>query len=322
MPAPKRVLCIMDHSGLGRASLGVVGAVLSACGVQACCLPMALFSTHTGGFAAVVKQDVSGFAKKALAHYAGQAASFDAVYIGYLCGAAQFALAAAALRQYPGALHVVDPAMADDGKTYSGIDENSIACMRALCKNAWLITPNHTESMLLLGRQLAPGFATPGCAVQNAGPGEKKPVAGHGGGSAQPGDATQPGSAQNPAKVLAAAMGAHTSVLITSAPAPGGASQTLGYASAGQWGFAIANQLVAQRYPGTGDIFCAAVLGLLLAGKAQGAGADVPQGAQLESAALRATQFVQKAAFATYRGGGEARHGIWFERFLPMLWQG
>ena len=49
----KRVAAIHDLSGVGRCSLTVIMPILSAMGVQACPVPTAILSTHTGGFGEV-----------------------------------------------------------------------------------------------------------------------------------------------------------------------------------------------------------------------------------------------------------------------------
>lgn len=225
---PKRVLCIMDLSGVGRAGLSVVLPVLSACGVQACGLPAALFSTHTGGFGPVEKRDEAEFGEAALDHYSREGISFDAVYIGYLYGQAQFRLAGRALDLYPNAIHVVDPALGDAGKPYSGIGQDTIRAMQSLCRRAHLITPNFTESALLTGE-------TPGLAPL----GEEKL-----------------------AKRLDKLCAGGRSALVTSTPTLAGGFETRGRSTSGD--FVIPTRHVPQHYPGTGDTLTAATLGLLL----------------------------------------------------------
>lgn len=270
MLQPKRVLCVMDLALAGRSSLAVVLPVLSACGVQACPLPAALYSTHTGGFGAVEKQDEADFCQRALAHFARENISFDAVYIGYLASADQFAMAAAAQRQYPSARCVVDPALGDDGKPYNGITEDTIQRMAALCGKADLLCPNLTESALLCGED----------------------------------PAITPDEAGLQARLATLAQNGK-SVLITGADTPGGGHATYGRAKGES--FSIPSQHLPQRYPGTGDLFCAAVLGRLLGGDG------------LHTAAQAATRFVHAAVAATYAAGAPARHGVWFEPYLPML---
>lgn len=46
----RRVLTMQDISCVGQCSTTVALPILSACGLEACILPTALLSTHTGGF--------------------------------------------------------------------------------------------------------------------------------------------------------------------------------------------------------------------------------------------------------------------------------
>lgn len=228
MQQPKRVLCTMDLSLAGRAGLAVVMPVLAACGVQACPLPTALFSTHTGGFGPVVRQDQADFCRQALEHFEREHIGFDGVYTGYLFGADQFALAARAMDQYPDAFHIVDPAMGDKGKLYSGLAPDTVGRMQKLCSKAQLITPNVTESALLL---------------------EEDPAR-----DIDEGDILrrlQQLSAQGCA------------VLITSVRL-GDSYQTYGCLPQGQGVFRIPWQHLPAHYPGTGDTFTAALCGLHL----------------------------------------------------------
>lgn len=271
MPKPKRVLCLMDMAGVGRCSLAVVLPVLAACGVQGCPLPTALYSTHTGGFGVVAQRDNSAWGNKALAHYVQANLDFDAVYVGYLAGEGQFRLAARVLETYSHAFKVVDPALGDNGKTYSGISGGAIQKMRGLCNSANLITPNYTEIALLAG-------ANP---------------------------AEQLNNSEETARRIRQ-LAANRSVLATSVPAAKGEMCIAGCMEGGNY-FTLPVQLVPQSYPGTGDLFTAAVVGLVLGG------------ATLQQAAAKAASFVEAAARATFEGGGEPRHGVWFEHALPLL---
>ena len=51
----------------------------------------------------------------------------------------------------PGGISIVDPAMADHGKLYSGFDEAYAEQMKALCHRADIILPNITEAAMLSG---------------------------------------------------------------------------------------------------------------------------------------------------------------------------
>ncbi len=274
MSKPKRVLCIMDHSSVGRSSLGVVSPVLSACGVQACMLPTALFSTHTGGFGRVRRRDEAIFGMGALQHFMAQEIDFDAIYVGYLCSEAQFALAGDALSCWPRALHLVDPALGDNGKAYSGISDDMARHMRLLCTGADIITPNFTESALLIGDE----------------------------------PSAQPISDAELAKRMER-LCAGRSVVVTSVPREGEELSVCGSEADGERPFSFTVPRIAQSYPGTGDLFAAALCGLLLREK------------PLAKAAEVAAQFVTAAVKSTFEGEGEVRHGVWFEQHLHLLWQ-
>lgn len=49
----KRVAAIHDLSGFGKCSLTVALPILSAAGIEACAMPTAILSTHTGGISRI-----------------------------------------------------------------------------------------------------------------------------------------------------------------------------------------------------------------------------------------------------------------------------
>ena len=151
--AYKRILTVQDISCVGQCSLTVALPVLSACGVETCVLPSAVLSTHTGGFSGVHFRDLSEDIPAIADHWRREGIHFDAVYTGYLGGTRQIESAEEALLPLtaPGGLVVVDPAMADNGKLYSGFDETYVDAMRGLCGRADVILPNLTEGCMLTG---------------------------------------------------------------------------------------------------------------------------------------------------------------------------
>ncbi len=48
---------------------------------------------------------------------------------------------------------LIDPAMADHGKMYRGLDQDYVRQMRQLIHRATIITPNLTEAAFLLGKE-------------------------------------------------------------------------------------------------------------------------------------------------------------------------
>lgn len=144
------IAAINDLSGFGRCSLAVAIPILSSMGYQVCPLPTALLSAHTGYPNPQVRDftaDMGAF----LAHWDELSLSFDAVFSGFLGDAAQVEVLEPFLRRHKerGALCVVDPAMADHGRLYSGCTPELAKEMRRLVALASVTTPNLTEACLL-----------------------------------------------------------------------------------------------------------------------------------------------------------------------------
>ncbi len=149
----KRVLTIQDISCVGQCSLTVALPVISACGVETCVLPSAILSTHTGGFTGFTFRDLTEDMPAIKAHWLKEGISFDAIYTGYLGSTKQIDYVKDILFSVgkPQCLRIVDPAMADNGKLYTGFDEVFVEAMKGLCKEADYILPNITESCFLTG---------------------------------------------------------------------------------------------------------------------------------------------------------------------------
>ena len=146
----KTVLSIQDLSCVGRCSLTVALPVLSSMGIRCSALPTAVLSTHTGFPSPKVvsmTEHIAAFAE----HWKGLDVGFDGVLCGYLSDPAQ-AEAVLPLLEHcksQGSLIIVDPAMGDHGKLYSGLDEDHVAAMAELCMCADILLPNVTEAALL-----------------------------------------------------------------------------------------------------------------------------------------------------------------------------
>lgn len=149
--AYRRILTVQDISCLGQCSMTVALPVLSACGHETCVLPTAVLSTHTGGFGAVHKIDLAADMLPIVDHWKREKLSFDAICTGYLGSLEQVDAVCELLRTVlvPGGMAVVDPAMADGGKLYSGFDTAFVEKMKRLCGQADAIIPNLTEACLL-----------------------------------------------------------------------------------------------------------------------------------------------------------------------------
>ena len=112
-----------------------------------------MLSTHTGRFQGYTFRDLTDDIPGICAHWEREGLDFSAVYTGYLASARQIALVRDVIRSRlrPGGVLIVDPAMADDGRLYSGFGTDVVDAMRTLCAEADYILPNVTEAALLAG---------------------------------------------------------------------------------------------------------------------------------------------------------------------------
>ena len=158
----QRVAVVNDLSGFGRCSLTVSIPILSAMGVQVCPLPTAVLSAHTGYPNPIVRDftdDMEGF----LSHWESLGLAFDCGYTGYLGNERQADILEPFLRRLRerGALRLVDPAMADNGKLYSSCSPALIPAMARLVSLASVATPNLTEACLLTDSDYAAVMEAP-----------------------------------------------------------------------------------------------------------------------------------------------------------------
>lgn len=149
--AYKRILTIQDISCVGQCSMTVALPILSACGHEVCVLPAAVLSTHTGGFGKPAVTNLTENMEAIWRHWQRQGIRFDAIYTGYLGSIAAINTAAQIADELlaENGLLIVDPAMADHGKLYSGLDEVYAEAMKELCLRADVMIPNITEAAMM-----------------------------------------------------------------------------------------------------------------------------------------------------------------------------
>lgn len=145
----KHILSVQDISCVGRCSQTVALPVLSAMGLQCGVLPTAVLSTHTA-FPHPHSRSLTADIQPILSHWAEIGVVFDGILVGYLADAAQCQAAEWLMKQQAG-LKILDPAMGDHGKLYSGLTEAQIPAMLSLCKCADILVPNVTEAAFLTG---------------------------------------------------------------------------------------------------------------------------------------------------------------------------
>ncbi len=150
----KRLLTIQDISCVGQCSATVALPLVSACGIECAVLPSAVLSNHTGGFKSWTFADLTPELTNVEKKWIELGIRFDAFYTGYVCES-QIApiLSIMSSCANEGALRIVDPAMADNGKLYAGFAADFPTKMAQLCKGADFILPNLTEAAFLTGSE-------------------------------------------------------------------------------------------------------------------------------------------------------------------------
>lgn len=148
------VLISQDLSCAGQVSSSVALPILGASGMRPTLLPTAILSTHTG-FKDNTYLDLSGEMPKIVEHWRKNKINFDALYLGYLGkNALDFWLQNVDQLKRDEQVVLIDPAMADHGKMYRGLDEEYVAKMQKLISKATILTPNITEAAFLLDKDL------------------------------------------------------------------------------------------------------------------------------------------------------------------------
>lgn len=148
-----RILTVQDISCVGQCSLTVAMPIISACGAECCILPSAVLSTHTGGFSGFTFRDLTDDIPAIQKHWENEKLKFDAIYTGYLGSEKQISYMKSLFDSevLSGAKIIVDPAMGDNGKLYTGFNQSYANEMAALCQKADVILPNITEACFMTG---------------------------------------------------------------------------------------------------------------------------------------------------------------------------
>ena len=148
----KRLVTIQDLSCFGKCSISVALPVISALGHETVVLPTAVLSTHTGGFKDYTFFEFTDEFEKIQEHWYSMGLEFDAIYVGYI-GSVRLIEAVEAFidRFRKNAVVFIDPAMADNGLFYSGLDSEYSKRLKKLLEKADIISPNYTEALILSG---------------------------------------------------------------------------------------------------------------------------------------------------------------------------
>ncbi len=155
----KRIVTIQDISCIGRCSLTTALPIISALGIECAVIPTAILSNHTA-FSGFTFHDLTDEILPITEQWRRAGLTFDAVYTGYLGSFDQIRIVSEVIdllrADNPAIRIIVDPAMADFGKLYTGFDEMFAKEMTTLCKKADVILPNLTEASYMLGIPFRP----------------------------------------------------------------------------------------------------------------------------------------------------------------------
>ena len=234
-PLIPRVAAIHDLSGFGRSSLCNVLPILSTMGIQACPVPTAVLSTHSGGFDGYTFRDLTEDIPGFIRHWKELGLEFDGIYSGFLGSPRQVELVRELIHTFrtPKTWVVIDPVMGDDGKAYQTYTPALCSGMAHLAELADVITPNLTEASILLGEEY------PSAPLR-----------------------------QFEAKRLVARLSelGPRLVTVTGVEMADGTISNLGYDRDRGDYWRVDCNYVPASYPGTGDIFASVMLGSLLQG--------------------------------------------------------
>ena len=152
MARQKRIALVNDITGFGRCSVTVQLPLISAMRVQACPLPTAILSVHTG-FPNHYLDDYTERMRPYMENWAANELDFDAILTGFLGSEAQINLVLECIARFkqPQTQVIVDPVMGDNGRLYSSYTPALCEKMRQLLPYADVVTPNLTEACQLLG---------------------------------------------------------------------------------------------------------------------------------------------------------------------------
>lgn len=145
-----QILLINDMAGYGKVALSVMIPVLSHLKFETFNLPTALVS-NTLDYGQFDILDTTEYMENTLLVWKKLMFSFDAICTGFIVSKRQSCLVYEYCKeqQKSGISIFVDPIMGDDGKRYNGVTDQAVTYMKRLCSIADVIVPNITEACFL-----------------------------------------------------------------------------------------------------------------------------------------------------------------------------
>ena len=147
-----QILLINDMAGYGKVALSVMIPVLSHLKYETFNLPTALVS-NTLDYGQFDILETTDYMNHTLQIWKNLMFSFDAICTGFIVSETQSSLVYEYCKeqQKTGTMIFVDPIMGDNGKRYNGVTDDAVTYMKRLCSIADVIIPNITEACFLSG---------------------------------------------------------------------------------------------------------------------------------------------------------------------------
>lgn len=229
----KKICCVNDMPGVGKIALSAMIPILSAKGIDVASLPTALVS-NTLDFGKFDILDTTDYMEKTVDIWHDLGFRFDCISTGFMVNPRQIDIVEKLInnQKKDDLLVVVDPIMGDEGKLYNGMTEDNVAIMRRLSSYADILIPNFTEACYLIDHFYKESTLS----------------------------AEQADDLLTRVRTLGS-----KSVVITSASVDG-KNCVIGYDHLKDESFTITFELIDVRFPGTGDIFSAVLIGEVLSG--------------------------------------------------------
>ena len=228
----KKLCCVNDMPGVGKVALSAMIPILSAKGVDVTCLPTALVS-NTLDFGKFDILDTTDYMERTVGIWDELGFSFDCVSTGFMVNPVQVDVVERLIaNQEKEPLVVVDPIMGDEGRLYNGMSELNVSIMRKLAAQADILVPNLTEACLLTGLPYEEDGLTEPQAYELL----------------------------EACRHLGAKSVVVTSVLMN------GSHCVVGYDGESGETFVIGFEMIDARFPGTGDVFSAVLVGEVMNG--------------------------------------------------------
>ena len=150
----KRIVTIQDISCVGKCSLTVALPIISAMGVETAVVPTAVLSTHTM-FKNFTFRDLSTDIPLIQKHWKEEKINFDSIYTGYLGSIEQIDMLKDFFKEFKTLDNFIfiDPVKGDNGKLYTGFNQEFADEMAKLCNLADIVVPNLTEASYMLHKK-------------------------------------------------------------------------------------------------------------------------------------------------------------------------